>query len=234
MRKKNELCAFFMPIIIGTLIFGILIIVVLTTTNNKAEWQGPNSGLWYCKDLQMQICCQPNAAINSNSVEHIDTRSYVLTDERVVMCELALDKGDNRLVVINQDLLTDTGLGDVLFDGEFVSLDIKNYVVKNKLGTLFIFQRIEEFALDELQKDCLEQINSYDGIKTVSSTQHIETAIQAAKSLWLTELGIDAADKAVEIFYDFEFDCWFISIVDTHELNALIGRNGQVISVWKQ
>ena len=205
------------------------IIVPTIIEESKMKWQGPDSGLWYCKELEIQLCFQPNVADNKES-SLIDSQSYVLIDDDCIMCDILKHEGTYSLCVINQDIATGASLGNKLFEGKFVSLDEDSYVVSDENGEAYIFKRLEEFSMQEKLTGYKNQIPQYCGIKNVGNVKHVAIAIQKSKELWQSELKIDITDyETVTTAYDLETGCWFVS---TSSQFSLIDTEGNVIGVW--
>ena len=207
------------------LIVGGLVLLPAYILSTKMEWQGPGQGLWYCEKLQMQLCFQYNR----------DIRSNVLIEGIPVVCDINTHAGTYRLCVINQD---DSGkpddLGSKLFEGEMVGLDEESYIVQNRSGEPFTFRRIEEFSLQEKRNSYKNQIDTYSGVETVGETKHLAVAIQKAKALWKSELGLEAIEVEVMVAVDLTDNCWFITTTGQNAPMALINTYGEVIGVWRQ
>lgn len=219
--------------IIFMLVEGIPFLISTIFLHSQPEWQGPSSGLWYCEDLQIQLCFQIDSETFDPENGQADTRCYALIDNRPVMCNVRIEQiGSYDLCVTNQDLYDVSDLGDSIFEGEHVSLDAKDYVVRRKDGSIFTFRRVEEFSLDEKLEKYQKQIDAYGGVQAVEETPHIAIAVQAAKTLWDTELGIDATKIKTIVAFDLETNCWFVFADFGSSPAALIETNGNVIGVF--
>jgi len=211
-------------ILCAALMIGLLILLPAYILSTKMEWQGPDQGLWYCEKLQMQLCFQYNRDIRSNA----------LIEGIPVVCDINTYAGTYRLCVINQDESGKIdGVGSKIFEGEMVSLDEESYIVQNRIGESFTFGRVEEFSLQEKRDSYKNQIDTYSGVKTVEETKHLAVAIQKAKALWKSELGLDAIEGEVVAAVDLTDNCWLITITGQNAPMALINPYGEVIGVWR-
>ena len=197
----------------------------------KIAWQGPTDGLWYCKELQIQLCLQPGLEyVTADGLA--DTRSFALIDNRYVMCDIRTDVGTYALCVIHQDASDESNLGNVLFEGDIINVSNGSFEVRDKLGTMYIFDRVDEFSLESKLDNCAPQVQ-YSSIKNVGNTKYITSVIQHAMYLWNTELGIDAIDqRLVKIAFDFSTECWCASTLSPTALIALIDYDGNVLGVY--
>ena len=200
----------------------------------KMEWQGPSDGLWFCEELQIQLCLQPNLDyIKADS--SLDSRSFALVDNRYVMCDIRTDAGTYALCVIHQDTSDESNLDDTLFEGDLINVSNQKFEVRDKQGTMYVFHRVDEFSLDDKLDNCAQQVAQYSGVKNVGSTKHITAAIQKATQIWSTELGINVIDqKSVRVAFDFSTECWYVSTLSPTALIALIDYDGNVLGVWGQ
>lgn len=223
---------------VPTVITIIIIVVVFQLAlaciimNAKVKWQGPTNGLWYCNELQIQLCFEPNNDyIDPN--DSIDSRSYALVDGHYVMCDVRTDVGTYTLCIIHQDISDESNVGDTIFEGEFDRVAEREFEVCDKEGATYVFNRVEEFSFNDKLDNCAQQVAQYNGVKHVGITRHVVSAIQKATQLWDTELGINITDQTVvEVAFDFTTECWYVSVLSPTELTALIDYNGNVLGVW--
>ena len=197
----------------------------------KVEWQAPDSGLWYCKELEIQLCFGPEEYALPTQKQG-ETHSYALIDGEPVIC-LGYDyHGPYSLCICNQDPSDEFHCGENIFEGKFVSLDAQNYVVRNKAEKLFTFQRISEFSVEEKTACYQKEIAQYNGTQNVGEVRHIAIAVQKATELWKAELGVDIQKEEMVVAYDFTCDCWYMSTTAQSTPNCLIDTAGNVIGVW--
>lgn len=212
------------------IVFAAMFVLVLPFMGPGPELQCPKDGLWYCEDLQIQLCFQTNS-VRYNPDGTINTRCYALTEGSPSMCVMRSPSKENPSslrIVKDFDISSET-----IFEGKVVSLDEKEYIVRREDGVVFTFHRIEEFSLDEKWKDYRVQIKEYTGVQTAGETPHIALAIQEAKALWETELGVDTTNAEISAAYDITSDCWLVSADTAGTPVVLIKTNGDVIGVFK-
>ncbi len=198
----------------------------------EMDWQGPDSGLWYCEELEIQLCFQSEYIDNKS--EQKNTYSYALINGKPIMCRVFNYEGSYTLRVDNQDASAGDDLGKNIFKGEFVSLDAQNYVVQNDAGDVFTFKRVAEFSFEDESRCYQKEIGSYNGVQAVGEVRHIAIAIQKAEELWKTELGIDTIDNENVVAYDFAYNCWRVSTISESSPICLVDTKGNVIGVWGQ
>lgn len=209
---------------------GVIAVIALIFLGPKAELQCPKDGLWYCEDLQIQLCFQTDQ-VRHNPDGTINTRCYALTEGSPSMCVMRSPSKENPSslrIVKDFDISSET-----IFEGKVVSLDEKEYVVRREDGVVFTFRRVEEFSLEEKWKDYRVQIKEYTGVQTAGETPHIALAIQEAKALWETELGVDTTNAEISAAFDITSDCWLVFADTAGTPVALIKTNGDVIGVFK-
>ena len=208
-------------------------IIALYITSTAIEWQGPDSGLWYCDDIQTQLCFEIDDRHMNREIGWVDTRSYMLIGNTPIMCSVDLHSGTYVLCISHQDDSQISQLGKKLFEGEFVSLDEQNYVVSKQDGSIYTFRRIGEFSLDETLKNYQDQIASYAGVKTVDEARHVAFVVQHAKALWETELGLDVTGITPVVEFDLDTDCWLVTANAPNSPVVLIKTHGDVIGVFR-
>lgn len=211
------------------IVSGVIAVIALIFLGPKAEWECPKNGFWYCEDLQIQLCFQTDLRHNPDGT--LNTRCYALTEGSPSMCVMrspSIENPSSLRIVKDFDISSET-----IFEGKVVSLDEKEYVVRREDGVVFTFRRIEEFSLGEKWKDYRVQIKEYTGVQTAGETPHIALAVQEAKTLWETELGIDITNAEISVAFDLTSDCWLVSADTAGAPVALIKTDGNVVGVFK-
>ena len=96
----------------------------------------PNKGIWYCEDLQIQICFDKNP----------DMYETHIISEKKVNCTLSTDYGNRFFSIMYQDTINSEYNYDTCFySGECIYFDEEKMVTKEvDTGREFVFERLWE------------------------------------------------------------------------------------------
>lgn len=119
-------------ILIAGLIGYILVLVVLfVAMTHYTQWM-PTDGVWYCKELQIQIPFE-------NSEE-----CFAIIDDKKVTCTWGNNRGSKVISVLCQETNMDgIALGEAVFVGEYVYLDENCLILRERsTGIEYTFEKI--------------------------------------------------------------------------------------------
>ena len=106
-----------------------LVVGLLLGTSHKAYI--PTEGLWYCEAVDIMLSFEEGYS------------SYFINQGKEVSCIWENDVGSKVIMVVCQEKLNgDFAVGDLIFCGEYVRLDNREYVVQDiESGEIYTFVR---------------------------------------------------------------------------------------------
>lgn len=196
---------------------------------------GPENGLWYCEELNMQLYFKEldhsdDEALRDGS---FDSHSYVLVNDRLTMCNISnsFAIGENHIIVSRYE--------EIFLDAELVSLNETTWTVRDTNGKTYTFKKIDHLPIHQFWNEHKDMIETYASTANVGEVHHIDIAKEQALSLWETELGIvDVWQKEnLKVSFNYENACWLITGTPSASSEgktpyALIRKNGKVDAVW--
>ena len=91
----------------------------------------PEDGVWYCEELEMQMSYET------------DVRSYATVDQTRISCCTGNDRGSNWITLSCTESYNPCyDVGEVIFAGEYVSLDDHRLVLRAADGREYVFERL--------------------------------------------------------------------------------------------
>lgn len=196
----------------------------------------PEDGLWYCKELQLQLSFIPQDYSTDDTLEGYETYSYMMTDLGCVMCSFSLPARSRNMLVLAQDDAYVEMLAEVLFRGQYISADGQCLVIRGEDGADYRFLRLGTFSattfLEEYENQAEESGQPQQELKFV------ELVIQYAASLWKNQLSVIEAMETDDFIVSFDPDnrFWLVSCAPTESAAyyALISDSGDYYSVWTE
>lgn len=106
----------------------------------------PQSGTWYCSELQAQLTIYPNQASLPYDylLDNDESGNYVIVNGDKIACTWGNDRGSPIVYIMCQE--SDNphyGLGEFIYALEFVRLSDSEYVLKDKRGKEYTFVRTD-------------------------------------------------------------------------------------------
>lgn len=120
-----------LKLMLSVLLFAVLILCIVSC---EPAVYFPEEGIWYCRELQIQISC--------DNLEDC----WILSEGEKIQCTWGSDKGSSWMSVCCQEETSEAyQLGQEVFGGEFVSLEDNRLVIREPVsGKAFTFIRAEE------------------------------------------------------------------------------------------
>ena len=223
-----------------SVVFLLLFILFCSGCAEKDKWAAPEDGIWWCKELEMQLCferwddCTDPEVLNGD-----ETYSYMIEDGKTLMCAAwrsAAKHNQRRINVVYQDYVYWENMGEHKLHMDGVRVDKNEFLVETENGDEFIFVRIPYFSVSDLDPSS----ELPETVANVGELNYIGHVVEQVYMLWQTTYADAQISKnAIVVSFDMEADCWFASCqIDADEkqatLMALIQRNGDVLSVWQE
>lgn len=232
MLKKIFACICVLALIVSIVVFIKALPMLSSVYYSIFAEDGPmpSDGLWYCRELQMQLSFIPNS-----SEEH-ETHTYVITEEGCVMCGIWLPIRRTDMSVDAQDFDHMDILGKKLFRGVCVSVDDDCYIIRGDDGVDYQFYRIDRFSATSYLDGHSNQIDALQ--QSWGEPKHVEIAAEYAIDLWKRQLGLVDSVKWDDlcIAYDQENYYWLITLLSSESVSyyALISETGEFASTWSE
>jgi len=196
----------------------------------------PEDGLWYCKELQLQLSFIPQDYSTDDTLEGYETYSYMMTDEGCVMCSFSLPARSRNMRVLAQDNAYVEILAKELFRGQYISADDQCLVVRGEDGADYRFLRLGTFSattyLEEHENQADESGQPQQELKFVG------LVTQRAAALWKTQFSLteDLETDDFTVSFDPINRFWLVSYspAESIKYRALISDTGDYYSVWMQ
>ena len=239
MLKKIAVC-------IGVLVTIVVIILCIKNFpffafiyDNATAKDGPmpSDGVWYCKELQIQLCFIPIEYPSDLTLEEYETHTYVMAEEGCVMCGIRIPvRGSIELSVFAQDSEYAEFLGNTFFHGLCMDVTDDCYTIRGDDGIEYQFLKIDDFSAAAYLDSHSNQIDALQ--QSPYEPKHVELATKYAVDLWKSQFGLtdSIAWDDLCVSYDPESFYWLISLQHTKSVSyfALISENGDFVSIWEE
>lgn len=123
----------------------VCVICIFSTACSPTE-RVPQSGTWYCSELQAQFTAVPsNASLPDDYlVDNDESGVYVIVDGDKVACSWCNDRGSSKVYISCQETNNSRyELGELVYSLEFVRISASEYVLSDENGKEYTFVRID-------------------------------------------------------------------------------------------
>lgn len=110
--------------------------LMLTLVQCKIDQTFPTEGIWFCEELQIQICFDKDREKRN---------TYAFVDGKKINCVLYTDYGNRYFSIVCQDMLTGKYDSADYYAGEFITFNDEIIVTRDtQTQTEYVFVRVPE------------------------------------------------------------------------------------------
>lgn len=110
--------------------------LMLTLVQCKPYQTFPQEGIWYCEELQIQICFDKDREKRN---------TYAIIDDEKINCVLYTDYGNRYFSIVCQDMITGKYDSADYYAGEFISFNDERIITRDtQTQTEYVFVRVPE------------------------------------------------------------------------------------------
>ena len=238
MQKMRKKWSVIIVLVIAMLLVGCFPLQLVETPSSWREgWQVPEDGLWYCADLQVQLCLGlPFDKELQEAHQNNEHYSYVMKNGQLFMCAVERAWKTYDINLTHQELTDMENLGISLMMLKSVEVGEDTFIVQDESGKECVFTRIPYFSIT----DYLSQWEETEPIANVGDLRYVGHVLERAELMGETAYAdAQISQEALTVSFDPSSDCWLVGCpVGTGEdqtiLMGLVRRNGDVLSVWQE